>query len=254
MMVKETTLYYFSPTGGTKKIGEGFCAAFAETVGTVDLGAKNAAAVQPVGEVVVFAAPVFGGRIPTVVTERMKELKGAGRKAVTLVVYGTRAYDDALPELNHAAEKCGFEILASAALVAQHSIVPIVGQGRPDAKDAEEIREFAERVLRKWEGGELGKIEVPGNFPYKEHMVVPATPVSTSACNKCGACEAVCPTGAVHVDENGTATELEKCILCMACVAHCPQKGRILPPPMQQGMNEKLGVLKDIRRENEFFL
>lgn len=40
----------------------------------------------------------------------------------------------------------------------------------------------------------------------------------------------------------------------MACTAACPEHARILPPPVQEMMNQKLGVLKDIRRSNEIFL
>lgn len=251
-MLKETILYYFSPTGGTKKVGESFCAAFAENVSEVELGNKPIK--QPDCDIVIFAAPVFGGRIPTVAVEKIKGLNGNGKKAVTLAVYGTRAYEDALLELNDTAEECGFEVIASAALIARHSIVPIVGEGRPDEKDVADIQDFANGVLNKLSKGNTDKVTVPGNTPYKDHMTVSATPVSTDACNKCGACETVCPTGAIHIEESEVVTELSKCILCMACVAHCPKHGRILPQPMQEGMNAKLGALKDIRRDNEYFL
>lgn len=253
-MLKETMLYYFSPTGGTKRAAESFCNALAENVRQIDLGTKNAVVKQPDCDMVVLAAPVFGGRIPKVISDKIRKLHGTGRKAVTLVVYGTRAYEDALLELNHVAEECGFEIVASAALIAQHSIVPIVGQGRPDTKDEREIQNFAKEVLEKIAIGNTGKVEVPGNIPYKAYMSVPATPMSTAVCNICRVCENVCPTGAIHVDKNEVVTELEKCIMCMACVAHCHKNGRILPPPVQESMNGKLGVLKDIRRENEYFL
>lgn len=253
-MLKETMLYYFSPTGGTKKVGEIFCAAFAENVRGFNLGERNKSVEQAECEVVVIAAPVFGGRIPKVVVDKLKTLEGKGKKAVTLAVYGTRAYDDALLELNDITEKCGFEIIASAALIAQHSIVSAVGEGRPDCADVEDIQKFVVKVLEKLGKEDTGKVMVPGNVPYKEHMTVPAAPISTPICNQCGACEMVCPTGAIYMKEKEIATDLKKCILCMACVAKCPKKGRILPPPMQESMNEKLGALKEIRRENEFFM
>lgn len=253
-MLNETILYYFSPTGGTKKIGESFCTAFADDVKTVDLGKRTEVVEQANCDIAVFAAPVFGGRIPAIAIDKIKGLNGKRKKAVTLVIYGTRAYDDALLELNNTIEECGFEIIASAALIAQHSIVPIVGQGRPDDEDITEIQNFAKKVLNKLATENTEKITVPGNIPYKDHMTVPTTPVSTDACNKCGVCKAVCPTGAIRVEETGMVTELGKCFLCMACVAHCPKHGRMLPPPMQEGMNSKLGALKDIRRDNEYFL
>lgn len=253
-MLNETILYYFSPTGGTKKAAESFCAAFAENTRQIDLGAKITLEKEHDCDIVVFSAPVFGGRIPVIVIDKIKQLNGKGKKAVTLAVYGTRAYEDALLELNCAAQEVGFEIVASAALIAQHSIVPIVGQGRPDEDDVKDIQNFAKKVLDKIANENTGKVEVPGNIPYKPYMSVPATPISTSVCNKCGMCEAVCPTDAIHINEKEVVTELEKCILCMACVAHCPKNGRVLPLPMQESMNEKLGVLKDVHRENEYFL
>lgn len=59
------------------------------------------------------AAPVFGGRIPSIVAEKLNELEGHGKKAVTLVVYGNRAYEDALLELNNVVEDRGFQVAAS---------------------------------------------------------------------------------------------------------------------------------------------
>lgn len=49
-------------------------------------------------------------------------------------------------------------------------------------------------------------------------------------------------------------TDAGNCMLCMACVAACPEHARILPPPLQEQMNQKLGALSSVRRENEYFL
>ena len=160
-MLKEIELYYFSPTGGTRKIGEIFAEAMAEKVKLTDLGETKAPVETPECEVVV-AAPVFGGRIPAIVSERLGAVRGDGKKAVTLAVYGNRAYEDALLELNDVMEASGFQVIASGSFVAQHSIVPKVGAGRPDEKDMEELREFAEKVLDKLEAGVGGGVGVPG--------------------------------------------------------------------------------------------
>ena len=157
-------------------------------------------------------------------------------------------------ELNHVIEKCGFQIIASAALIAQHSIVPEVGKGRPDEQDRKDICCFAGKVLDKLESGEKGPVKVPGNYPYKDGMRISMTPISLPACSQCEKCEEVCPTGAVKMDGGAVVTSREKCILCMACVAACPKHARVLPPPLQEGTNRKLGALKDVRRENAFFL
>lgn len=253
-MLDMVQLYYFSPTGGTKKAGEIFCEGISANVKAVDLGIRDEAAQAPECGLAVIAAPVFGGRIPAVVAEKLKGLDGSGKKAVTLAVYGNRAYEDALLELNNIVEERGFQVAASAALVAQHSMVPEVGKGRPDSKDREEILGFAGKVLEKMQKGAESEIVVPGNYPYKDGMSVPATPMSLPSCSRCGKCASVCPTGAIRLEDGKVETSAEKCILCMACCAACPEHARILPPPLQGMMEEKLGALKAVRKENEFYL
>lgn len=141
-----TELYYFSPTGGTKKAGMLLCEGISWDVEAVDLGKKEEAPREPEGDLVVAAMPVFGGRIPGVAAEKLRTLNGKGKKAVAVAVYGNRAYEDALLELKDILEECGFEVTAAAALVAQHSMVPEVGAGRPDEEDQKEILEFGRKV------------------------------------------------------------------------------------------------------------
>ena len=227
VMLKNVDFYYFSPTGGTKKAGEVIASEIAKSVNAINLAEKTVSV--PASDVVVVAVPVLGGRIPALVSDRIKQLEGAGRKAVTAVVYGVRAYEDALLELNDVMTDSGFEVAASAALIAQHSIVPEVGAGRPDAADTEEIQQFVKRVLDAMENGGTGTVSVPGNHPYKESMKASAAPVTLDSCGGCGFCVSVCPTEAISITEEGVVTEAEKCMMCMACVAKCPAKARILP-------------------------
>lgn len=247
-------LYYFSPTGGTKRAAEIFCKEISANVESNDLGLRVSKTKETREELTVIASPVFGGRIPELVTEKLKELDGSGKKAVTLAVYGSRAYEDALLELNRTAAEQGFQIEASAALIAQHSMAPEVGQGRPDEKDQEEIRKFARKVLEKIEGKIENPVKVPGNYPYKEAMHMPVTPVTLPSCSQCGKCAAICPAGAISMEDKAVTTNTEKCMLCMACTAVCPENARILPPPLKEKMGQMMEKLKDVRKENEFFL
>ena len=252
-MFNTVQFYYFSPTGGTKACGECFCKAIAANVKAVNLGLEGAAFNDDC-DLAVFAMPVFAGRIPAVAAEKLSALNGNGTKAVTLVVYGVRAYEDALLELNNVVKEANFTVVASAALVAQHSIVPAVGQGRPDAKDKASIAAFAQQVMAKLVSGDVSPVTIPGNFPYREVGNMPFTPVCLPACGKCGACVAVCPTKAMVMDDEGIKTDVDSCILCMACTAVCPKKARVLPAPVQKNMNEKMSALISVHRENEYFL
>ena len=250
-MSEKTEIYYFSPTGGTKRVTQIFADAMGKENKWYDIGKKEPIPNEATADLSIFAAPVFGGRIPSVVREKLKKLKGAGKKAITLVVYGNRAYEDALLEINDILAENGFTVIASGAFVAQHSMIPEVGAGRPDQEDAKEIRDFAKAVLNK---KSANSVQVPGNHPYKPEMKVPCTPESHSACKRCGICVKVCPTDAISMTSKGIATDKEKCILCMACTHVCPEHARILPFPVQGMMKLMLGKLKNIRNKNEIFL
>lgn len=178
---------------------------------------------------------------------------GGTKKAITAVVYGVRAYEDALIELNDIMKNSGFEVIASAALIAQHSIVSEVGAGRPNQADIAEIQKYAKHILNAIEDDKTGSVTVPGNRPYKESMKASVTPISLSMCSECGYCVLACPTEAISLTSDGVVTDIEKCMMCMTCVAKCPTQSRILPPQHQAGIAEKLSIFKDVHRKNEFF-
>lgn len=248
-MSDKMEVYYFSPTGGTKKVSDIFAAAVGKEAVWYDLGDKQTVIEQPQGELVVVAAPVFAGRIPSVVSEKIKMLCGKGKKAVAIAVYGNRAYEDALLEMNDILIQGGFTVMA-AAFVAQHSIVPEVGAGRPDTEDEKEIRAFAEAVKSSTSAE---NIHVPGNHPYRPGMNVAAAPLSLPSCTACGACAKICPTDAIANEDGKMATDTAKCILCMACVHACPKQARILPLPLQQKTDNMLAAFKAVRNKNEVF-
>ena len=252
-MLPVIDFYFFSPTGGTKKAGEIFCQSIARKVNYIDLTLPKNNYNEPQGDFAVFAAPVYGGRIPAIAEERFSKIKGQGKKVITMVAYGVRGYDDALLELNDLVSAAGFNVMASAALIAQHSIVKEVGTGRPDSKDASAIQAFARDVLQKIESSSSKEVSVPGNRPYREGMNVPFSPISLPHCIECGFCTYECPVGAIK-KFNGLNTSTETCILCMACVSKCPRNARTLPTHLQDSMNQKLLELKNSYLENQFFL
>ncbi len=48
-------------------------------------------------------------------------------------------------------------------------------------------------------------------------------PRAARECNHCSACMRVCPTGAITVSKSGFAVDRAECVVCLDCVAECPQ-------------------------------
>ena len=186
-MLEKIDVVHFSPAGNTRKAALLLAQAMAGRTEEYDLTRPhNTGRSFGPGDVVIVAGPVYGGRLPAVMLERLAEIQGNGAFAVTLAVYGNRAYEDALIELDDSVEKQGFRRLASAALAAQHSIVTQLAAGRPDQEDAEEITRFAEEILSKYEeilsGKEQpGNYSVQGNRPYKNWNPMQAVPLVSNA-------------------------------------------------------------------------
>ena len=176
-MYDALTLYYFSPTGGTAKVADIVCGALAKSVTRVDLADKQLTDLgTPRTNLIVIAAPVFVGRIPAFCMDKLSTLQGAGKQAVTLAVYGNRDYDDALLELNDCLQQRGFDVIGSAACIAQHSQVPELAAGRPDETDRQGLIAFAASLLQN--PRQLG--EVPGNRPYRARVPASTAPYITS--------------------------------------------------------------------------
>lgn len=251
------TLYvvHFSPTGGTKRAALCLGQVLATQVREIDLSLP-APEKQAFGanDIVLFAMPVFGGRIPTYILEKIQACQGSSTVAIAVAVYGNRAYDDALLELSDALKTQGFRVPVCAALVAEHSIVRTVAAGRPDAQDQADCRMFAAKILAKLHGeAPNAEPQVPGNRPYHQWTPSPLVPAASEACTRCGLCAVKCPTGAIPREAPET-TLPPLCMRCMRCVSICPQRARALPPQAQALSEAKLAPCIDIRRANELFL
>ena len=162
----------FSPTGGTKKVADLISCYLGNITNPVNLIRHDVSfsdVTVPSDSLAVIAAPVFEGVIPDIAIERMKEIQGNHANCVVIAVYGNRAYDDGLIQLKDTAELCSFNVIASVAAVAEHSIMRQFGSGRPDAEDSKELKKFAEEILEKLSSDEELSTDyfVPGSHEYK---------------------------------------------------------------------------------------
>ena len=226
MNIEKWIVAHFSPTGGTKKIADVIAAGFNTPVAEMDLTKENSVITLDEHDALMAVLPVYAGRVPQISLERLAALKGNGQKAVAVVVYGNREYEDALLETKDALEANGFQVIAAAAFIAEHSIVRSIAAGRPDAEDESLCRQFAADVMAKADNA--APVQVPGNSPYKELKPAAFHPAANENCVQCGACAQQCPLGAIPLDDP-SQTNHDLCINCMRCVQICPRQYRALP-------------------------
>ena len=214
MTIEKWIIAHFSPTGGTKKIADAIAAGFSVPVAELDLTKADSAVTLGEHDGLMAVLPVFAGRVPRISLERLAALKGSGQKAVAVVVYGNREFDDALLETRDALETSGFRVVAAAAFIAEHSMARSIASGRPDAEDEMLCRQFAAAAMAK--ADDAAPVQVPGNTPYKELKPAAFHPAASESCIKCGACAQRCPVGAIALDDP-SQTNNELCIT--ACAA-----------------------------------
>ena len=221
------TSIYFSPKGTTQATARAITASW-EGVTERDLltDPLREDLVLPAEEPVLVALPVYAGRIPGLCREQLEaRLQGGGGPAVAVVVYGNRAYDDALAELQDLLEARGLRVVAAGAFVAEHSIFSQVAAGRPDEADRAAMADFGRRcreVLSAFQPGEpRAPLTVKGSHDLKPAKAVPFHPECGEGCTRCGKCAALCPAGAIPAEKPWVTLD-ERCISCGSCIRICP--------------------------------
>jgi ferredoxin len=239
MEVTQVRLVYFSPTGTTRKVLESIASGIAaDDVAPFDLTLPEGAqhTIPPFsGELVLIGAPVYGGRLPMDAVKRFKRLQGNQTLAIPVVVYGNRAFEDALLELKDLAIALGFVPVAGGAFIGEHSFatadVPIAN-GRPDSQDVQKAVAFGAKIRAKITAlpspEAQSDLKIPGRFPYEggARSMAAAPVTKEDLCTVCGTCADVCPTAAISIDSS-VATDVELCIRCCACIKNCPTCARV---------------------------
>lgn len=246
----------FSPTGGTQKVSALLTGVLAGEVTSVDLTNSRVDfhTVQLTQEdVAVISVPSYGGRVPAVAVERLTMLNGHNARAILVCVYGNRAYEDTLVELEDAAKQAGFQVIAAVAAVAEHSIARQFASGRPDAQDVKQLSDFAKQIQDKLCGGDSSEPVIPGNRPYKKAGGAGMVPKPAKECTKCGVCAAECPVQAID-KENPKKVNEKACISCMRCISVCPHAARKVNPVMLSAVGLALKKVCSERKDCELFL
>ncbi|MDR2200427.1 MAG: 4Fe-4S binding protein [Deltaproteobacteria bacterium] len=231
--VIRNTIVYFSPTGTTRTVAKSIAQGLAINPREFDLTLsteRTKTLLLDEAEFVLFAFPVYGGRLPGLVREFLVQLPKGRRPVAAVVVYGNVGYGDALLELYDLCVNRDYEVKAAAAFVGEHSYSHVLGRDRPNSADKESARVFgvgirqtlfgnwavAREALARGPKSQLRNYGIPPsvNFALRPH-----------ACEACRLCVRNCPVGAF---QNGDPKIIDpgKCIACAACVKLCPHNAR----------------------------
>jgi ferredoxin len=199
----------------------------------------------------------------TLLSEWLHSIKAYNTPAVCVVVYGNRAYENALLELKDVLSKCGCKPIAGAAYIGEHSFSSVElpsSVGRPDASDLHHAELFGRKInetLKYVSSVDqiVGILQIPGNYPYggvTELWHIDFIAVS-AGCTQCGVCAKGCPVWAIDPGKSDLIDK-NKCTLCCACIKHCPQKARSMKPGLMKDAAIRSHEKFKERKEPEFFI
>jgi len=253
---------FFSPTGNTAKITKAVAEGFGKSYVEYDLTTlKNRRKYEALSfnkhDLVIIGVPVYRGRIPEFLVDFFQRFIGNEAKAVFTLVYGERAYEDALVVLKNTFEKAGFKGVAAASFIGEHSYTNQIAGGRPDTDDLGIAFQLGHQVKARLDVyDELSQPElfVKGNFPYKEITPSPTiVPETNDDCTDCGICASVCPMEAIDF-VNFRTIDATKCILCSNCIKKCPENAKAINHEFIVNFTQNLiSKLAEVRNEPELF-
>ena len=246
----DSIVFYFSPTGGTRKVAEHIAEYLGCGAADITSEAEMIGSDVDKDRLAVFCVPVYGGRIPKPMHDRMKHIEGHGGPAIAVAVYGNRSAGDALAELKEAVEKSKFVVTAACEMIAPHSLAPEYGKGRPDAQDLDQLKRFLGEVTSR---SSFKSVPVPGKAKHLVSVQAPVRPISIIGCVGCGMCYENCPAGAIN-EKHLTRTNYLKCIGCMRCVSVCTSGARRIPIADKAAAKLLLKRSASTRKEPKFFL
>jgi len=262
----KTQAIFFSPTNSTQKIISTISDALKfEKLHKINLTIPSKRKIQNVGadaDIIIFGAPVYIGRIPSMIVPCIKNMIGKNRWIIPIVVYGNTKLDKALNNMIHLFREQGFRILGAGSFIGEHSFTCKdfkLAESRPDIKDLRKAREFGQKLREKLQNTPR-EIEIVGEKPdfsklnqeYKARGLVKIIKAHEEKCTRCMGCWSICPTEAI--DMFSIEIDEEKCFRCCACVKACKFDVFKIKITMPKETEEIFMEFAKVRKEPEFFL
>lgn len=245
--MKKVGAVIFSPTGTTAEV----CRTIAEAVPDAQADLLNitlpaereklmsdpSVMADPYDRLI-FGVPVYLGKVPKFAEEIITEIKGKGKPATAVAVYGNRDYGVSVKSLADLLTRNGFVVDSAGAFIGQHTYSDIVpmATGRPDSGDAKIAGNLGRRLsgtLRPLKDGEI-PVELD-DFSTSDDQsgIVPFH--DESECKECGVCAEHCPRGIIEAGTGKYISQeaMKTCLGCFGCVQACPNNGRQLKVPDQ---------------------
>jgi ferredoxin len=213
-------------------------------------------------ELLIIGVPVYMGRVPDLLSGWFQALTLHRTPTVCVVVYGNRAYENALLELRDLVAARGGTPVAGASFIGEHSFssseLP-ASAGRPDTTDLQQAEDFGRRVAERLKNiagfAPDHELTVPGTLPYggvTKLWNVDFIAVG-EGCIHCGACAAHCPTGAIDARDSAIV-DSAKCITCCSCIKLCPTQSRSKKPGPVMDASLRVHTRFAEPKQPEFFL
>ncbi len=218
-------------------------------------------------EAVILGIPVYEERIPDLLYPVLSKIKGKDQLMVLIVTYGNISAGIALKQLTKMMTNQGFNIIAAASFIGEHSFSYKdikIAAGRPDNKDFEIAKSFGRQIKDKIETVENirntpelninGKLSYMGKLlPRHSELAFAHTPIiDPSLCKKCKKCLEICPVNAI--DPESLISRDKLCIRCFACVKLCPNNARKIVYKKPFLVKNTLRQLGKKRKEPEIYI